>query len=87
MTDEERRRHLTQENARREKLRSNVNSMKLNNPQTIIEMENEPAYMRRGVRLDNVQVSSEKSNMSQWSIDENDELRTSGNSYLHDNVD
>ena len=87
MTDEERRRHLAQENSRREKLRSNVNSMKLNNPQTIIEMENEPAYMRRGVRLDNVQVSSEKSNMSQWSIDENDELRTSGNSYLHDNVD
>jgi hypothetical protein len=39
------------------------------------------------VRLDNVQVSSEKSSMSQWSIDENDELRTSGNSYLHDNVD
>ena len=86
MSDEERRRHVAQETARREKLRTNVNSMKLNNPQTIIEMENEPAFMRRGVRLDNVQSSSDKV-LSQWSIDENEELRTSGNSYLHDNVD
>ena len=84
LSDDERRRRLAIETARREKLRTNVNSMKLNNPQTIIEMENEPAYMRRGVRLDSVQHSSEKP-VSQWSIDENEELK--GNSYLHDNVD
>ena len=85
-SEEDRRRRVTQEVQRREKLRSNVNSMKLNNPQTIIEMENEPAYMRRGVRLDSIQHSSEKP-VSQWSIDENNDLNTSGNSFLHDNVD
>ena len=84
--EEDRRRRLTQETARRERLRSSVNTMKLSNPQTIIEMENEPAYLRRGVKLDSVQHSSERM-MSGWSIDENDELRTSGNSFLHDYVD
>ena len=84
--EEDRRRRLTQEHARRERLRSSVNTMKLSNPQTIIEMENEPAYLRRGVKLDSVQHSSERT-MSGWSIDENDELRTSNNSFLHDNVD
>lgn len=85
-SEEDRRRRLTQEHARRERLRSSVNTMKLSNPQTIIEMENEPAYLRRGVKLESVQHSSERM-MSGWSIDENDELRTSGNSFLHDNVD
>jgi cell division protein FtsZ len=85
-SEEERRRRLSQESQRRERLRSNVNSMKLNNPQTIIELENEPAYLRRGVRLDNIPHSSDKQ-MSNWTIDENDNLNTSGNSFLHDNVD
>ncbi|MBL7816693.1 MAG: cell division protein FtsZ [Saprospiraceae bacterium] len=84
--EEDRRRKLVQEQARRERLRSSVNTLKLSNPQTIIEMENEPAYLRRGVKLDSVQYSSERMT-SNWSIDENDELRTSGNSFLHDNVD
>jgi cell division protein FtsZ len=48
-------------------------------------LENEPAYLRRGVRLENVPHSSER-NMSKWSIDDED-LRTSGNSFLHDNAD
>jgi cell division protein FtsZ len=86
VNDEERRRRLAQDALRREKLRTNVNTMKLSNPQTIIEMENEPAYMRRGVRLDSVQLSAEQP-LSQWTIDENDGLRTSNNSFLHDNVD
>ncbi len=85
-SEEDRRRRLVQEQARRERLRSSVNTLKLSNPQTIIEMENEPAYLRRGVKLESVQHSSEKM-MSGWSIDENDELKTSGNSFLHDNVD
>lgn len=85
ISEEDRRRRLAQEASRREKLRTTVNSMKLNNPQTVVELENEPAYMRRGVRLDSIQHSSER-NLSNWSIDENDELKTN-NSYLHDNVD
>jgi cell division protein FtsZ len=84
--EEDRRRRMQQEQARRERLRSNVNTMKLNNPQTIIEMENEPAYLRRGVKLDNVPHSYERTNSS-WTIDEQDELKVSGNSFLHDNVD
>ncbi len=83
-SEEETRRRLLHENQRRERLRTNVNNMKLNNPQTIIEMENEPAYLRRGVKLEHVAHSSESA-MSKWSIEE-DEIR-SGNSFLHDNVD
>jgi cell division protein FtsZ len=49
-------------------------------------MENEPAYLRRGVKLDNVPHSYERTNSS-WTIDEQDELKVSGNSFLHDNVD
>jgi cell division protein FtsZ len=82
--EEEKRKRLAQDNMRRERLRSNINNMKLNNPQTIVEMENEPAYLRRGVKLENVLHSSDK-NMSQWTI-EDDDIRTN-NSFLHDNVD
>ena len=84
--EEDRRRRSTQENARRERLRASTNNTKLNNPQTIIELENEPAYLRRGVKLDSVQHSSEQQN-SNWVMDEKNELRTNGNSFLHDNVD
>ena len=77
---------LLRQSARRERLRASTNNTKLNNPQTIIELENEPAYLRRGVKLDAVQHSSEHQN-SNWAMDENNELRTNGNSFLHDNVD
>ena len=83
--EEERRKRVAQDSQRRERLRLNVNNMKLNNPQTIIEMENEPAYMRRGVKLDTVPHSSEPT-MSKWTIEE-DEIKTNNNSFLHDNVD
>ncbi len=56
-------------------------------PQAIIELENEPAYLRRGVDLDNVPDSKEASH-STWSINDDDELEVrGGNSFLHDNVD
>jgi len=73
------------EERRRERLRSQ--HVKLNNPQTINELENEPAYLRRGVQLDNV-PRSEEHQLSKWTIgdEEEPELRR-GNSYLHDNVD
>ncbi len=87
MAEEKRRREL-QEAQRRERLRANVLNNKLSNPQTVIEMENEPAYLRRGVKLDSVPNSADPT-ISKWSIDDNDELRTGGtsNSYLYDNVD
>ncbi|MEZ4984773.1 MAG: cell division protein FtsZ [Saprospiraceae bacterium] len=73
------------EERRRERLRSQVT--KLNNPQTINELENEPAYIRRGVILDNVPKSGEQQ-LSRWTIgDEEEPEMRRGNSYLHDQVD
>ncbi|MEL6863247.1 MAG: cell division protein FtsZ [Bacteroidota bacterium] len=85
--EEERRRRQQAEAMRREKERMRNSSVKLNNPQTVIDLENEPAYLRRRVRLDDVPHSSDHQ-VSKWSIsdDEEPELK-SGNSFLHDNVD
>lgn len=61
-------------------------SMKLNNPDTFKEMENVPAYMRRGVSLSETPASNEDV-ISRYSLDgETGELK-SNNSFLHDNVD
>lgn len=86
MGEEERRKQAEKEKRRRERLRSH--NVKLNNPKNIIELENEPAYMRRGVELDNVPESSEQQ-MSKWTISDDEEpiLKEGGNSFLHDNVD
>lgn len=88
--EEERRRQQEQEEQRRRERLRNVSQSapKLNNPQTISELENEPAYLRRGVRLDDVPNSADHQ-LSRWTIsdDEEPELRTGGNAYLHDNVD
>lgn len=73
------------EERRRERLRNQ--HVKLNNPQTVNELENEPAYLRRGVQLDNVPRSGEHQ-MSKWTIGEEDEPEMRrGNAYLHDQVD
>ena len=70
---------------RRERLRNT--NLKLNNPNTINELESEPAYLRRGVNLDDVPDSGDVE-MSKWTITDDDEpeIRQT-NSYLHDNVD
>jgi cell division protein FtsZ len=52
-------------------------------------MENEPAYKRRNVSLDNVPHSSE-SQVSRFTLTETDEKKIEirpNNSFLHDNVD
>lgn len=65
---------------------------RMRKPNGITEMENEPAYKRRSIKLDEVPHSSE-SQVSRFSLkkDENDDegrgrLRDN-NSFLHDNVD
>ena len=84
-TDDHQEKHQERERMRRERLRNN--RVKLSNPQAIIELENEPAYLRRGVNLDNVPNSKEEPH-STWSINDEDELEVrGGNSFLHDNVD
>lgn len=68
----------------------NLNA-KLNNPEGMMDMEKEPAYMRKGAKLDEVPHSS-VSQVSKVSLFENPdddnkiELKTN-NSFLHDNVD
>lgn len=62
-------------------------SVKLNNPEVLNELENKPAYLRKGIALDNVEHSSE-SNVSKWTISDDDEPEIKdNNSFLHDNVD
>jgi len=69
--------------------RSNERNLhvRLNNPHTLKELENEPAYIRRKVHLEDVPHSSEKA-YSEWVLSDDDQPEfRKGNSYLHDNVD
>jgi cell division protein FtsZ len=85
--EEERRRRIEMEQRRKERLRSEINPQKLNNPQTVNNMEGEPAYMRRGIHLDDVPAANEQA-FSRWTISDDDELDISErNSFLDDNVD
>ncbi len=60
---------------------------KLNNPKVINDLENQPAYLRRNIKLNKVPHSSEEAH-SNWSVsDEEEPDITSSNSFLHGNVD
>ena len=80
--------HFAQnENAEDRKHRQKAQGYKIDSPELISELENKPAYLRKGLKLDNVEHSSEK-NLSRWVISDGaaPEIKDS-NSYLHDNVD
>jgi len=76
---------------RSEERLSQLNNLthKLKSPSGITDLENEPAYIRRKVRLDNLQHSSQSS-ASRFTLgddgENNPEIRPN-NSFLHDNVD
>jgi cell division protein FtsZ len=64
-------------------------SLKLKTSQGLNELENEPAYKRRNIQLDNVAHSSE-SQVSRFTLTETEEKKIEirpNNSFLHDNVD
>jgi len=64
-------------------------SIKLKTQSGLSELENEPAFVRRKVKLSDATPSSDKI-ISRYSLSENDENQTelkSDNTYLHDNVD
>lgn len=82
--EEEIQKQVEREQKRREHLR-NLN-VKLTTPKNVVELENEPAYMRRGVNLDDV-PPSEAYAMSKWSISDDEPQIRENNSFLHDNVD
>jgi cell division protein FtsZ len=70
---------------RRELLRAQT--LKINNPKAISDLENEPAYLRRGVKLDDTPSSGENT-YSRYSINHSNNIEISeGNSFLHDVVD
>ena len=73
------------EKSERKKGRGSVS--KLNNPRVINDLENQPAYLRRNIKLNKVPHSSEETH-SNWSVSDEDEPDiTSTNSFLHGNVD
>jgi cell division protein FtsZ len=62
---------------------------RFNNTNNVNDLEKEPAYKRRNVKLDNVAHSSESS-VSRFTLSNEDEKKTElkqNNSFLHDSVD
>lgn len=89
LSPEERRKRLDDAQRRREEVRNRpINIVKLNSPQTIIELESQPAYLRKNINLDDL-PESDRPGMSTWtiSIEDEPEIKVGGNSFLHDNVD
>jgi len=89
ISPEERRRRIEEAQRRRQEALSRpINVVKLSSPQTIIDLESQPAYLRRSVNLDDV-PDSEQPTMSNWtiSLEEEGEIKVGSNAYLHDNVD
>lgn len=89
ISPEERRRRIEEAQRRRQEALSRpINVVKLNSPQTIIDLENQPAYLRKNINLDDVPDAAQP-DMSNWtiSLEEEGEIKVGGNSFLHDNVD
>jgi len=64
-------------------------SYRIGNANNLADMEKEPAYKRRNIKLDSVPHSSE-SNISRYTLSNEDEKKSEikpNNSFLHDNVD
>ena len=81
------RRQLHDEPVSRTNYRSQVANVRLSNPQTVVELENTPAYIRRKVVLEDVPHSSEQG-YSKWSISQDDELiMRNDNPFLRDLAD
>lgn len=85
----ERQRMLEEDRARREafKSRQPAQMPKLNNPKVINELENQPAYLRRNIQLDNRPPASGDEEAGRWTVSDDDEAPLRRNTYLHDNVD
>jgi len=80
--------HHQMEQARRNHMRRNL-TMSLDDPKLISNMESEPAYKRRNVRLDDVNDRQARADLSRFEVgtDSDNPLNKSNNSFLHENVD
>lgn len=76
------------EDARRSYMRNTI-APNFDNPKAINDMENEPAYKRRNVNLDDVAEMKGAKSLSRFVVgpDDDNPLRESNNSFLHENVD
>lgn len=75
--------------ARRRIMEISRKSFKINTPQGLTDMEKEPAYKRRNVKLENVPPSTE-SNVSRYTLSEDSEKKPelkANNTFIHDRVD
>ena len=76
---------INSEAQRRERLRNT--QVKLTNPGSVGDLENQPAYLRRGVSLDQTPNSAEDP-QSRWSVTDGEKPEIKeDNKFLHDNVD
>jgi len=81
--DQERRNKMIEDRNRRYE---EIERKKLSNPKNVVELENQPAYMRRNLNIDHTIKPDEHILGSNWSVN-NDEIDTTRNKFLHDNVD
>jgi cell division protein FtsZ len=80
-------RYAEMEAARREATRRST-SIPLDNPKAIADMENVPAYERRKVNLDdNIKATSRAGSSYAVSMDDDQNVFLSNNSFLYNNVD
>jgi cell division protein FtsZ len=65
------------------------NKVSLDNPNMINKYENEPAYKRKQIKLENKPEKYNPNSSSELKIgiDEDEPIKKRSNSYLHDNVD
>ena len=62
-------------------------SMKLHSSQGLEELERQPAYMRKGLKLDDPEETNPDKEVSRYSLKDQQSGLNSSNSFLHDNVD
>ncbi|MBZ0243596.1 MAG: hypothetical protein K8F24_10310, partial [Bacteroidales bacterium] len=62
-------------------------SMKLHSSQGLEELESQPAYLRRGLKLDDPEQTNPDKAVSRYSLKDEQSGLNSSNSFLHDNVD
>ncbi len=83
---EMRRKRAEQERQRKAALLKQNNPAKLHSSQTLNELEKTPAFKRRRMLLDEIDLDGDQD--SGWSVSQDNKLDThSGNSFIHKNVD
>lgn len=89
LAPEERRKRIEEMQKKQEEaLNRPITVAKLTSPQTVIDLENQPAYQRKNVNLDDVQ-DAQQTTLSGWTINLEDEkvITQKDNAFLHKKQD